>query len=138
MSASGSPIVAISQSSTATSSRGRLGREHRVAQAIVAVHDRGRAATRAGARPSQLRDALHRGELARLVVLPQPAETPHLALQVAGRLAEALEAGGAPVDRVDLDERVDQLLADPPALLGRVQGGGVCHTITSPWTRSIT
>ena len=49
-------------------------------------------------------------DLARLVQLPQAREAPQLALQVAGRLAEALQPGRAPVDRVDLDERVDQLL----------------------------
>ena len=46
-----------------------------------------------------------------LLISHRPAEAPQLALQVAGRLAEALEARRAPVDRVDLNERVDQLLA---------------------------
>ena len=42
MSASGSPSVAISQSSTATISPGIVGREHRVVEAVVAVDDRRR------------------------------------------------------------------------------------------------
>ena len=41
-SASGSPSVAISQSSTATISARVVGREHRVVEAVVAVHDRRR------------------------------------------------------------------------------------------------
>ena len=63
------------------------------------------------------------GDVARAVVLPQAEEAPQLALEVAGRLAEALEAGVAPVDGVDLDERVDELLADAPAVVGAVERG---------------
>ncbi len=62
-------------------------------------------------------DALDGGDLTRLVELPQTAEAAQLALEVAAGLAEALEARRLPVDGVDLDERVDQLLADLPALL---------------------
>ncbi len=51
-------------------------------------------------------------QLARAVVLPQAAEAAELAVEVTGRLAVALEAAGAPVDGVDLHQRVDQLLAD--------------------------
>ena len=73
---------------------------------------------------SQSPDRLDRRDVARAVVLPQAEEAPQLALEVAGRLAEALEAGGAPVDRVDLDERVDELLAHAPAVVGAVERGG--------------
>ncbi len=84
-------------------------------------------------------DALDGRDLARLVELPQPGEPAQLALEVAGRLAEALEARRAPVDGVDLDERVDQLLADRRALLGGVERGRARSvTITSPSIRSIT
>ena len=54
----------------------------RVAQAVVAVDDRRRRRTRACARPATA-DALDRGDLARLVELPQAREAPQLALQVA-------------------------------------------------------
>ncbi len=68
-------------------------------------------------------DRLDGRDVARAVVLPQAEEAPQLALEVAGRLAEALEAGVAPVDGVDLDERVDELLADAPAVVGAVERG---------------
>ena len=45
--------------------------------------------------PSQRADALDRLDLARAVVLPQAQEAPHLALEVARRLAEALQARSA-------------------------------------------
>ena len=63
--------------------------------------------------PSQRVDLVERRQLARLVVLPEAAEAAQLALEVAGRLAVALEPARPPVDGVDLDQRVDQLLADP-------------------------
>ena len=66
-------------------------------------------------------DGLDRRDVTRAVVLPQPEEAPQLALEVAGRLAEALEAGGPPVDGVDLDEAVDELLAHAPAVLLAVE-----------------
>ena len=109
--------------------RGRVGGEDRVAQPVVAVHDR----RRAGARHvlgQPAADALDRGDLARLVQLPQPAEAPQLALQVAARLAEALQAHRLPVHGVDLDERVDQLLGDPRALRR------ACPARAAPRTRS--
>ena len=82
---------------------------------------------------------LHGGDLARLVELPQAAEAAQLALEIAGRLAEALEARRAPVDRVDLHQRVDQLLADPASLVrASSSDAGTLETITSPRTRSIT
>src|SRR4051794_28924126 len=103
--------------------RRRLVRVDRVAQAKVAVDDRGvlligQVVAQPGA------DGLDLGDVARLVVLPQPGEAPQLALEVAGRLAEALQPAGLPVDRVDLDERVDELLADPPAPVGAVEALG--------------
>ena len=57
-------------------------------------------------------------------MLPQAEEAPQLALEVAGRLAEALQARVAPVDGVDLDQRVDELLADAPPVVGAVERGG--------------
>ena len=51
----------------------------------------------------------------------RPVEAAQLALQIAGRLAEPLQADLGEVDRVQLDERVDQFVGDPPALLGVVQ-----------------
>ena len=77
-------------------------------------------------------DLLDLGDLARAVVLPQPAEAPQLALEVAGRLAEPLEPDRRPIHRVELDQRVDQLVGDPGALLGRVERGGIASVITSP------
>ena len=71
-----------------------------------------------------LADRLDRRDLARAVVLPQAEEAAQLALEVARRLAEALQAGVAPVDGVDLDQRVDELLADAPAVLEAVERGG--------------
>ena len=68
-------------------------------------------------------DRLDGRDVARAVVLPQAEEAAQLALEVAGRLAEALQAGVAPVDGVDLDERVDELLADAPAVLEAVERG---------------
>ena len=56
-------------------------------------------------------------------MLPQAQEAAQLALEVARRLAEAVEAGVAPVDGVDLDEPVDQLLADAPAVVAAVERG---------------
>ena len=73
------------------------------------MDDRGRRRSSAGCSASHAPTRLDRRDLARLVQLPQPAEAPQLALQIAGRLAEALQPRRAPVDRVDLDERVDQL-----------------------------
>ena len=71
-----------------------------------------------------MRDASHRADLfdlrqlARPVVLPQPVEAAQLALEIARRLAEALETGAVPIRGVQFDQRVDQLVRDPPVLLG--------------------
>ena len=58
---------------------------------------------------SQSATLLDARKLARLVVLPEPVEAPQLALEVAGRLAVALEPAGSPVDLVHLGERVDEV-----------------------------
>src|ERR1019366_3425095 len=101
--------------------RGGLGGEQRVAEAVVAVNDRGGSGARQVlAEPAP--HALHSGDLAGLVELPQPAEAAQLALEVAGGLAEPLQAGRPPVDVVDLHQCVDQLLAYLAALLGGVEG----------------
>src|ERR1019366_17771 len=60
------------------------------------------------------------GDLAGFVEPPQPAEAAQLALEVAGGLADPLQAGRPPVDVVDLHQCVDQLLAYLAALLGGV------------------
>ena len=78
------------------------------------------------------------GDLARAVVLPQADEAAQLALEVAGRLAEALQAGVAPVDGVDLDQRVDELLADAAAVFQGVERGGTALVTTWPSTCSMT
>ena len=54
-------------------------------------------------------------------MLPQAAEAPHLALQVAGGLPVALEAARPPVDLVHLGQPVHELGADRAALAGLVE-----------------
>ena len=93
----------------------RHGREQHVAEPEVAVHDgRRRRLGAVGGQPA--RDAVERRELTRAVALPQPGEARELALEVAVRAAEALEAGRAPVDRVEGDERVDERRAHRAAV----------------------
>ena len=71
------------------------------------------------------------GSVARAVVLPQPAEAPQLALEVAVGIArEALQAARPPVDGVDLDERVDELLADAPALAPACRARAAASLVT--------
>lgn len=65
------------------------------------------------------------GHGAGLAEVPEPAEPPQLAFQVAVvALAEPLQAGAAPVDRVQLDESVDQLVDQGRAGLRGVEAGG--------------
>ena len=45
-------------------------------------------------------------------MLPQTEEPPHLAFEIAARLTETLEPDLRPVDRVQLDERVDRALSN--------------------------
>ena len=92
-----------------------LRREDRVAEAVVAMHDRRRARARQVLRKPAAH-ALDGRDLARLVHLPQAREPAQLAFQVARRLAKPLQASSPPVHRVDLGERLDQLLADQPPL----------------------
>ncbi len=91
--------------------------------------DDGRLAGLREVRAQPFADRLDGLDLARLVVLPQSGEAPQLALEVALRLAEALEPGGAPVGGVHLDQGVDQLVGDATALLrrGELAGQGVGH-----------
>ena len=49
-------------------------------------------------------------------MFPESTEAAQLALEVTGRLSEALQASGLPVDAVQLDQRIDQLLAELLAL----------------------
>ncbi len=84
------------------------------------MHDR-RGADSGMLAASHASDLLHCGQLSRAVVLPQPVEPPQLALQIAGRLAEPIEADLSPVDLVQLDQRVEQLVSDPLSVLGRVE-----------------
>ena len=53
-------------------------------------------------------------DLTRLVDLPELREAPHLALVVAPRSPERGQAGRRDVGRVNLDERVDEVLAERP------------------------
>ena len=77
-------------------------------------------------------------DLARLVDLPEAEEAPQLALEVAGRLAEALQPGRLPVDGVDLDERVDELVGRSAARSSALSSSaGISVVITWPSTRSI-
>src|SRR3954468_19526135 len=102
---------------------GRGRGHHRVAQAVVAVHHGGGSGLRQ-VRAEPLAHRLDRRDVARAVVLPQAEEAAQLALEVARRLAEALQARVAPVDRVDLDEPVDELFPDAPAIVGAVERVG--------------
>ena len=79
--------------------RRRAGGEHHVAEPVVAVHDRRRRRTRACARRATPTSVVEHRQLARLVVLPQPAEAPQLAVEVAGRLAVAVAARTPPSRR---------------------------------------
>ena len=56
-------------------------------------------------------------DLPRRVDLPQLGEAAHLALEVAARPREHYETGVADVGRMDLDERVDELLSEPASSL---------------------
>ncbi len=73
----------------------------------MAVGDSGRFSA------SHRADLLDLLELPRAVVLPESGEPTQLTLQVSRRLAETLEADRGPVDGVELDQRVDQLVGDP-------------------------
>ena len=53
------------------------------------------------------------GQLARLVDLPELREAPHLALEVAPRPCERRQLRPRHVGGVDLDQRVDQVEAEP-------------------------
>ena len=76
-------------------------------------------------------DALDRVDLARLVDLPEAEKAAYLAFEIAARLAEVLEPHRAPIDGVDLCQRVDQLLRDARALRRRVErvGHGAHHDL---------
>ena len=69
-------------------------------------------------------DRLDVPELARLVDLPQLREAPHLAFEIAALAHEVGNAGRAHVDRVDLDQRADEVEPEPPpGVLGLEAGG---------------
>jgi len=59
-----------------------------------------------------------------------------VAVEVAGGLAEALEAARDPVHGVHLDEGVDQLLGDAAALAGESSASGTFEVITTPSSNS--
>jgi predicted ATPase/DNA-binding SARP family transcriptional activator len=100
--------------------RRRVEADHDVAEAVVAVHDRGGRAV--GHRRAQRLADLEAGrQLARGVDLPEPRPPAQLALEVAGRLAQGLEAARAPVDGVQLGQRVHELEAEAAALGRRVE-----------------
>ena len=58
-------------------------------------------------RGQPLADSVNVFKLARAVVFPESTEAAQLALEVAGRLTEALQPGGLPVDAMQLDQRID-------------------------------
>ena len=80
-----------------------------------------------------------RGQVARLRSLPLLAPAANLPLDVAVGVTEALEAGGAVVDRVDRDEHVDQRFGAPARVVpaeSRSSSGGVRRM--TPSTFSMT
>src|SRR3954469_5020939 len=99
--------------------RRRVEADHDVAEPVVAVHD-GRRWALGHRRLEPLADLEAVGELARRVDLPQARPAAELALEVAGRLAEPVEPARRVVDGVEVDEAVDELEAEPAALVGRV------------------
>ena len=105
-SASGSPSVHSSQSSTAATSLRDV--DDAVAEAIVAVHDRGAVLRRAGA-PQLLLDLVDDRELARARARPLLRPTPDLPLDVAVVAREIREADGIEIDGVQIGENVDQV-----------------------------
>ena len=80
---------------------------------VVAVDDgeRQRLGQRAG---EPFADRLDVGEVARPVDLPQLREAAHLPLEIAALAHEVRDAGRVHVDRVDLDQRVDEIEPEPP------------------------
>ena len=64
-------------------------------------------------------------QLAGLRLLPLPGPALQLALDVAVVAAEVTEAGGARIDRVDLDHGLDQSFAEPLPLGGIGEQGGL-------------
>ena len=61
------------------------------------------------------RDVVDLRELARLVDVPKLCEAPHLPLVVAPRTRERRKPGTGDIGGVDLDERIDQVVAKPTA-----------------------
>ena len=93
----------------------RLGScHHHVPEPEVAVHDGLRQSRRHGVREPGA-DVLDLRDLPRLVDLPELREAPHLPLVVAPGTRERREPGTAHVGGVDLDERVDQVVAEAAA-----------------------
>ena len=116
----------------------RLGAlEHDVAEAVVAVHDAGPARARQlVAKP--VGELCDERQLARGVVLPERREAAHLALEVAVGATEVAQAGALDVDGVQLGERVDEIVARPPARAGVASDAGSPSVTTSPCSSSMT
>ena len=116
---------------------GIVGREHRVVEAVVAVHDRRRRRRRErGAQPA--RELVDAGQLARLRPFPLLAPAPHLAFDVAVGMAEVAEPDRVVVDRVDRDEHVDELFGAPAGVVGRERRESAGVRRIAPSTFSIT
>ena len=84
--------------------------EHRVVDAVVAVHDRGAALRRNRFCQSRMQplDVGVRWIVLPPDQLPLPAPTPHLALEIAGGLAEVAEPDRLRIDRVQVGQHLDQ------------------------------
>ena len=132
-SASGSPRVAISQSSTAARDRVARGDEH-VVQPVVAVHDRGRAARPARRRQpaAQLVDA---GQVAAAGARPAACPAAHLAGEVALGAAEVGQPDRGGSTRCSAARVSTKRMPEAPAALGAERGGLRGGAETSPSTQ---
>ena len=84
-------------------------------------------------------DVVDERELARLRLLPLAVPALQLALDVGLLAPELAEADRVGLDLVDRDERVDDALADRPALvLGRTASASSAERRIGPSTNSIT
>ncbi len=97
-----------------------VGREHHVADAVVVVHD-GRTGFRGHVVAEPPLDDLEPGRGAALVVGVEARQAPQVAGVESLRTTGALEASGAPIDRVERGHGVDEILADLPSSRRRVE-----------------
>ena len=100
--------------------RGRVDREDRVVELVVAMHERGLVPRR----DVRLEPFPHRVDvryLARGVVLPLTLPAAHLALEVSALAPDLLQTGAAPLSGVDLDQPIGELLNRASSLDGVVE-----------------